>query len=223
MSADHDTPGPAPRSELKKGVMGGLCNRTACQAPGAVYFNRSTLRYYCEACAELLNRENADEAQRLFGGPLCVFDPPAPSLASGATPDVLTPEYVVEVRNRLTADSSSVRPLSIPERMRIVALCDEWVQLRADLSEARSLLRDATPPKNAFDVAGPIVANLPRNCVDNVEFSWVGTTGKGRYVGIPPAVVVNHIANAIQRAALSGAPIPAEEPPRNSDAVGGGR
>ena len=38
-----------------KGVKGGRCNVTACQRPGAVYFNKSTLKYYCATCAEDIN------------------------------------------------------------------------------------------------------------------------------------------------------------------------
>lgn len=40
-------------SELKpdKGKMNGSCNRTACQRPGATWFNTSTRAYYCEPCA----------------------------------------------------------------------------------------------------------------------------------------------------------------------------
>jgi hypothetical protein len=43
-----------------KGFFGGSCNREACQAPGADYYNRSTRRYYCRACAHSINRANAD-------------------------------------------------------------------------------------------------------------------------------------------------------------------
>jgi hypothetical protein len=38
-----------------KGKQGGNCNRTACQAPGATYYNPYTYAYYCPACARMLN------------------------------------------------------------------------------------------------------------------------------------------------------------------------
>lgn len=43
--------------ELKpdKGKRGGSCNRTACQAPGAIWWNRGSRAWYCEGCAILIN------------------------------------------------------------------------------------------------------------------------------------------------------------------------
>jgi hypothetical protein len=37
-----------------KGVEGGNCNRTACQAPGAYFFGKSTRVWYCRRCAEMI-------------------------------------------------------------------------------------------------------------------------------------------------------------------------
>lgn len=54
-----------------KGWFRGSCNTTACQRPGAEWFNHSTRAYYCEDCAHVLNRVNAD-AVELFGHPLCI-------------------------------------------------------------------------------------------------------------------------------------------------------
>jgi hypothetical protein len=54
-----------------KGALGGLCNRAACQAPGARYYNHSTRAHYCDQCAAILNRENRDDAMRLYGHELC--------------------------------------------------------------------------------------------------------------------------------------------------------
>jgi len=34
-----------------KGKLRGSCNRTACQRPGAAWFNTSTRAYYCQPCA----------------------------------------------------------------------------------------------------------------------------------------------------------------------------
>lgn len=63
------------KSELKpnKGLKGGSCNRTACQAPGAVYFNFSTEKYYCRRCAEDLNRANRFDAHKMYGHDLCLI------------------------------------------------------------------------------------------------------------------------------------------------------
>lgn len=43
--------------ELKpdKGLFKGSCNRTACQAAGAQFYNHGTYKYYCADCAILLN------------------------------------------------------------------------------------------------------------------------------------------------------------------------
>ena len=49
----------------------GLCNRTACRAPKANWYNHSTRKYYCFDCAIMLNRENFIDAMRLFGHDLC--------------------------------------------------------------------------------------------------------------------------------------------------------
>lgn len=40
----------------QKGIKGGNCNVTACQRPGAAWWNTSTRCYYCTACAREINR-----------------------------------------------------------------------------------------------------------------------------------------------------------------------
>lgn len=50
-----------------RGYYAGPCNRAACQAPNARWFNRSTRAFYCESCAKLINRENPP----FQGLPLC--------------------------------------------------------------------------------------------------------------------------------------------------------
>lgn len=52
-----------------KGTFGGPCNRTACQAPGATYWNSSTRAYYCRKCAALINHQPGNT--RGDGSPLC--------------------------------------------------------------------------------------------------------------------------------------------------------
>ena len=56
---------------LTKGEFEGLCNRTACQKPGAIYYNHSTKKYYCPTCADMLNKYNKADAMRLYGHDLC--------------------------------------------------------------------------------------------------------------------------------------------------------
>ena len=60
-------------SNLKpdKGRHNGSCNRTACQKPGATWFNHCTYRYYCPECAELLNKVNRRESMSAFGHDTC--------------------------------------------------------------------------------------------------------------------------------------------------------
>ncbi len=57
----------------QKGEFGGECNRTVCKNIHAVWYNRSTQRYYCEPCATLLNEVNKEDADRLFDGQLCII------------------------------------------------------------------------------------------------------------------------------------------------------
>lgn len=94
MSANSSPPlGDTPAT---KGTFRGLCNRTACQSPGAVYYNQSTRRYYCGPCAILLNRENSG-ARDMFGSALCVggLDPAHPhhvaTPVSEGTPECSSP------------------------------------------------------------------------------------------------------------------------------------
>lgn len=57
-----------------KGMKNGNCNRTACQKPGAVYYNHSTEKYYCAECATMINDMNRTDAIRLYGHDLCTLD-----------------------------------------------------------------------------------------------------------------------------------------------------
>ena len=65
-----------------KGEKGGSCNRTACQKPaeedpdGIRWFNHSTRKYYCRACAWDLkeDRFNKADAQRIWGHNLCTLE-----------------------------------------------------------------------------------------------------------------------------------------------------
>jgi hypothetical protein len=59
-----------------KGEKGQRCNRTACQAPGAYWYNHSTRAYYCGTCAELINAECAqDSYTQGLGHSLLTLDP----------------------------------------------------------------------------------------------------------------------------------------------------
>ena len=61
-----------------KGVKGGNCNRTACQKPGAIYYNKSTEKYYCKCCADEINWPGGrSDTMRLYGTELlCELDDP---------------------------------------------------------------------------------------------------------------------------------------------------
>ena len=54
-----------------KGVRGGNCNRAACQAPGANWYNKGSLSWYCEDCAFDLNRT----ARQFNTNLLCSYAP----------------------------------------------------------------------------------------------------------------------------------------------------
>lgn len=54
-----------------KGNFNNECNRTACKVSPATYYNHSTRKYYCKACADLINDENRSDSIRLFGHDLC--------------------------------------------------------------------------------------------------------------------------------------------------------
>jgi hypothetical protein len=50
-----------------KGKLRGSCNRTACQRPGATWFNTSTRAYYCQPCA----LDITDFTKRVDGFHIC--------------------------------------------------------------------------------------------------------------------------------------------------------
>lgn len=78
-----------PRSPVTtKGERGGLCNRTSCQAPGALWYNHSTQKYYCTGCATLINEHNHADAMRMYGHALCTLD----SFAKGGIAAIGVPE-----------------------------------------------------------------------------------------------------------------------------------
>jgi len=57
-----------------KGVEGGNCNRTACQQPGAIWYNTGTRAYYCRNCAITIQREANDYALRAQEPPMILFE-----------------------------------------------------------------------------------------------------------------------------------------------------
>ena len=54
-----------------KGFLGGSCNRTACQAPGAIWYNHSTQEHYCYNCAMDLNRYHHKDTMELYDHEMC--------------------------------------------------------------------------------------------------------------------------------------------------------
>lgn len=65
----------AAEEKQDKGEFKGSCNRSACQQPGALWYNFGTQRYYCEACARLINEANRADSIRLFGHAFCLPRP----------------------------------------------------------------------------------------------------------------------------------------------------
>jgi hypothetical protein len=65
-----------PKLHKDKGKKAGRCNVTACQEPGAYYFNKSTRAYYCEDCAKEINWPGGRaDCMSLYGTPLlCELD-----------------------------------------------------------------------------------------------------------------------------------------------------
>ena len=58
-----------------KGQRNGSCNRRACQDPGAVYYNRGSMSWYCESCARDLNSANFHswrQSGSFDGRPMCI-------------------------------------------------------------------------------------------------------------------------------------------------------
>jgi hypothetical protein len=56
-----------------KGEYKGVCNFTACKSGlPATWYHFSTMHYYCEDCARMLNRENKADAMALYGHDLLV-------------------------------------------------------------------------------------------------------------------------------------------------------
>ena len=58
-----------------KGHRNGSCNVTACQGPGATFFNQSTRAWYCPKCASEINdfKPTQEDSMKLYGRPeLCI-------------------------------------------------------------------------------------------------------------------------------------------------------
>lgn len=57
-----------------KGRWNLLCNRTQCLRTPATWYNRGSHAFYCADCARELNDDpfNRRDAEKLFGGPLCI-------------------------------------------------------------------------------------------------------------------------------------------------------
>ena len=55
-----------PELKADKGLEGGSCNRRACQAPNAIWYNRATDAWYCEECAGLINESSIRYNEPVF-------------------------------------------------------------------------------------------------------------------------------------------------------------
>ncbi len=59
-----------------KGEYDGACNRTTCQSEyNVIFYNHSTQKYYCPACAHKINEVNP-EAHSMYGHELCTIVSP---------------------------------------------------------------------------------------------------------------------------------------------------
>jgi len=56
-----------------KGVKDGNCNRTACQAPNAIWWNTGTRAYYCRSCAIAIQRSENDFSRGAKKEPFQIF------------------------------------------------------------------------------------------------------------------------------------------------------
>lgn len=63
---------PTPDPKLK-GKFGGNCNVTHCQAPGAYSWSMNNQAFYCDACANTLNRANHEYWHSRYGVDRFVF------------------------------------------------------------------------------------------------------------------------------------------------------
>lgn len=59
---------------LNKGLKGDECYRECCSNQPASFYNKSTWKYYCRECAEMLNHVNRRDALALYNAPLCEED-----------------------------------------------------------------------------------------------------------------------------------------------------
>lgn len=60
-----------------KGELNGSCNITSCQKTNsAIWYNHSTIKYYCPSCARKLNNDefNKRDAMKIFGHNLCTIE-----------------------------------------------------------------------------------------------------------------------------------------------------
>jgi hypothetical protein len=68
------------RAKELKGARDGNCNRTACQKPGATWWNTGTRAYYCPSCAHMINHDGC----RRYGEPDLCYPSQSAALAAAA-------------------------------------------------------------------------------------------------------------------------------------------
>ncbi len=62
-----------PDPELK-GIRGGNCNRTACQQPNAIWYNKGSFAWYCRNCAITIQRSANDYGIQCQEPPMILFE-----------------------------------------------------------------------------------------------------------------------------------------------------
>lgn len=90
----------APKGQRKHGP----CNVTACQQPGAIYWNTSTLAWYCRKCALAIN------AVPMSTPPLCVHMNSLPHETPGHQQQVGEDEIARIIHNNYWADDYDSAP-----------------------------------------------------------------------------------------------------------------
>ena len=82
----------------KKGELEGRCNRAVCaKTEQVVFFNHSTRKHYCKACAITINEANKIDAFKLYSHDLCITE-------DGLTPDELIRKEIIDAKKEGVQD-----------------------------------------------------------------------------------------------------------------------
>lgn len=162
---------------MTKGTtQGGACNVTACQKPGAEYWNTSTRAWYCEKCARAIN------AVPMSTPPLCVHATSLPPLMT----DVADYEAALADKRRLTRELD-VAMHGEAGAAQQASLCD-LIEPARRLREENDRLREALHPHPGTLDTSPLILYFG-NPVDRAQFIELFKEAKpgARTYEVPPA------------------------------------